>query len=278
MTGLKGKAPMNPSMQTGETQISLTLLGPFGLWVDGRYSLPLPRRAQALIALLALSPRHEVAREEALAMIWGDAGSRSPGHGLRQTLELIRHHAGTGLVRLARGRLSLRRDGVAIDAVRFQALAGSSDRGELARCASLYRGELLENVATVSPRFDEWIAVERIRLAAIAVEAMRQVALSHLQAGEHDAAVAAARRVVALDELRVDAHALLVSILGHCGRRAEAQRHSAFCARVLPSAEDDTAGAALLAPYLASRARGGSRLSASTAPVAPAPQPTRGRR
>jgi DNA-binding SARP family transcriptional activator len=264
---------MSTSTQVRETRISLTLLGPFGLWVDGRYCLPLPRRAQALIALLALREGHEAAREDAVDMIWGDTDPWPPGHGLRQTLELIRHHAGAGLVRLTRGRLSLKCDGVTTDTVQFQALAGSSDRDELARCTALYRGELLENVATVSPRFDEWIAVERIRLAAIAAEAMQQVALSHLDAGEYDAAVAAARRVVALDELRVDAHALLVAVLGRCGRRAEALRHSAFCARVLQSTGEDASGATLLAPYLARRARGGSRSGFSDAPA-----PTRGRR
>jgi DNA-binding SARP family transcriptional activator len=265
---------MNTSTQAGEARIALTLLGPFGLWADGRYCVPLPRRAQALIALLALSEGQEVAREVAVAMIWGETDPWPPGHGLRQTLELIRHHAGAGLVRLAHGRLSLKRDGLTIDAVQFQALAGSSDRDRLARCAALYRGDLLENVATVSPRFDEWIAVERIRLAAIAAEAMQQVALSHLDAGEHDAAVAAARRVVALDELRLDAHALLVGILGRCGRRAEALRHSAFCAKVLHSTDDAAASAALLAPYLARQARGGSQSGSSHASLGPAPQPT----
>jgi DNA-binding SARP family transcriptional activator len=267
---------MNTSTDTGETPISLTLLGPFGLWVDARYCPPLPRRAQALIALLALTDGHELARENAVAMIWGDTGACHGGQGLRQTLELIRYHAGTGLVRLSRDRLSLRRDRVTIDALRFQALAGSSDCCDLSRCMALYRGDLLENLATVAPRFDEWIAVERLRLAAIAAEAMQRVALCHLDAGEYDAAVAAARRVVALDELRVDAHALLVSILGRCGRRAEALRHSAFCARVLQSTDDDGSTIALLAPYLAGRARGGSRSGASLGtaqPMRPFPSP-----
>lgn len=227
------RTPTTTATTTGDPPISLTLLGPFGLWVDGRYCAPLPRRAQALVALLALTDGHEVSREDALGMIWGDTATWRRGLGLRQTLELIRYHAGTGLVRLSRGRLSLKRDRVTIDTKQFQSLAGSSDRRELARCAALYRGELLENLAAVAPDFDEWIAVERIRLGAIAGEAMRQVALSHLDAGEHDAAVSAARRVVALDELRLDAHELLVSILGQCGRRAEARRHHEFCARIL---------------------------------------------
>lgn len=248
--------------------VSLTLLGPFGLWVDGRYCPPLPRRAQALIALLALTPGSEVARGDAISMIWGGLGAGCDGHGLRQTLELIRFHAGTNLVRLSRDRLSLRRDGVAIDALRFQGLGGSSDCCELSRCVALYRGEFLENVATVSPRFDEWMAVERIRLAAIAGEAMQRVARCHLDAGEYDAAIAAARRVVALDELCVDAHRLLVSMLVRCGRQAEALRHSALCARVLRPAVDSPA-VELLAPYVASLGRVGSRSGSSAASVVP---------
>jgi DNA-binding SARP family transcriptional activator len=269
---------MNATTNADDAPISLTLLGPFGLWVDGRYCPPLPRPAQALIGLLALTEGRELAREDAVAMIWSDGGTGCDGRGLRQTLELIRDAAGIGLVRLVRGRLSLRRDGVTTDVTRFQALAGSSERCELARCAALYRGELLENLATVGPRFDEWIAVERIRLAAIAAEAMQRVALSHLDAGEYDAAVAAARRVVALDELRIEAHALLVSVLDHCGRRAEALRHSALCGRVLQGAGDDASAVALLAPYLLRRARGGSGSGSSTASLAPAPQATRERR
>jgi DNA-binding SARP family transcriptional activator len=246
--------------------------------IDGRYCPPLPRRAQALIALLALTNGHEIAREDAVAMIWGNGGGWRRGLGLRQTLQLIRYHAGVSLVRLSRGRLSLMLEGVTVDVAQFQSLAGSADCCELSRCAALYRGELLENVATISPDFDEWITVERIRLAAIAAETMQRVALGHLDAGEYDAAVAAARRVVALDELRVDAHALLVAILGRCGRRAEALRHSAFCARVLQSADDDISGAVLMAPYLAAQGRGGSRSGTGMAPLIPAPQPIRGRR
>lgn len=220
-------------MSTEDAPIFLTLLGPFGLRVDGRYCPPLPGRAQALIALLALGDKRGVTREDAIETIWGDAGAWRRGLGLRQTLQLIRYHAGTSLVRLSHGRLSLKTGGVTIDAAEFQSLAGSTDRRGLVRCAALYRGELLENLAGVSRGFDEWIGVERIRLAAIAGEAMRQVALSHLDAGEEDAAVAAARRVVALDELQVDGHELLISILGQCGRRAEARRHHDVCARIL---------------------------------------------
>src|SRR6185437_709800 len=99
--------------------------------------------------------------------------------------------------------------------------------------------------------------------------------LGQLETGEFDSAVATARRVVALDELRLDAHDLLVSILGHCGRRAEAARHSEFCARILRDRDDSVPAGGLLASFLA---RGGSRSGGSDASFAPAPQPSRGRR
>ncbi|HEX3884504.1 MAG TPA: bacterial transcriptional activator domain-containing protein [Stellaceae bacterium] len=262
-------------MKTESIPISLSLLGPFGMRVDGRYCLPLPRKAQALIALMALHPELALPREVAVEMIWGGLDGGQDGYGLRQTLDVIRRQTGCNLVRLSRGMLSLMRDGVTIDAVQFQVLAGSRDRCELGRCAALYRGELLENVATVAPGFDEWLAVERIRLAEIAAETMRRVALSQLDVGEFDAAVATARRVVALDEFRLDAHGLLVSILGGCGRQVEAVRHSEFCARVLRDRDAAAPAHELLAPFLARRA-GGRRSGASEPSLAP--QPSRSRR
>jgi DNA-binding SARP family transcriptional activator len=265
-------------MKTEGVPISLSLLGPFGMRVDGRYCLPLPRKAQALIALMGLHPELSLPREVAVEMIWGGADCGQDGYGLRQTLELIRRQTGCNLVRLSRGMLSLMQDGVGIDAVQFQLWAASSDRRELARCAALYRGELLENVATVAPGFDEWLTVERIRLAEIAAETLRRVAFSQLEAGELDAAVATARRVVALDELRLDGHDLLISILGSCGRRAEAVRHREFCARVLHDEDDAAPVRGVLAPFLAHRARGGSRSGGDASSLAPAPQPSRGRR
>jgi len=218
-------------MENEEPHISLTLLGSFSLRVEGRYCPPLPRKAQALIAFLALQGR-PVPREAAVATIWGDDVAGEHCLSPRHALTVIRQRVGVPLVRLARGMMTLRRD-VAIDVPRFESLAGSADRGKQAWCAALYRGELLENVATVSPAFDEWLAVERIRLAAIAAEVVRRLALSHADAGEFDAAVATARRLVALDELREDGHRLLIAMLERCGRDEEAMRHSGLCQRLL---------------------------------------------
>ena len=220
-------------MGTGDTKITLTLLGSFELRVGGRACPELPRKAQALLALLALQNGRPLAREAAVDFLWSDSDTDRPYLSLRQTLGLIREQTGTGLVRLADGLLILRGDGHIIDTQRFESLAGSAGRHELACCAALYRGELLEDVATVARRFDQWLAVERIRFAAIAAEVMRQSALAHADAGEFDAAVTAARRLVALDELDEDSHRVLISVLGCCGRRAEALRHRGLCEQLL---------------------------------------------
>ena len=220
-------------MDTLDSRISLQLTGPFRLQAGSRDCRDLPRKAQALIALLALQPGRRMAREGAVALLWGEPGREQGCPSLRQTLAAIREQSGVGLVRLAGGVLSLPREGVRIDVPQFEALAGSSSREDLVRCAALYRGELLADVAMVAAAFDEWLAVERIRLAAIAAEVLRSLALSLVDAGEHDAAVTVARRLVALDELREDSHHLLISVLGRCGRCSDALRHYGACEQIL---------------------------------------------
>jgi hypothetical protein len=48
-------------------------------------------------------------------------------------------------------------------------------------------------------------------------------------ADEHDAAIAAAERLIALDPLREDGHRLLMQLFASVGRRAEAVRQFAIC-------------------------------------------------
>jgi adenylate cyclase len=88
-------------------------------------------------------------------------------------------------------------------------------------------------LATVSPRFEEWLAAERARLVATMGVLLRRLATAHRQAGDHDSAIAAATRLVGLDELREDSHRLLIETLAAAGRRAEALRAFETCRAIL---------------------------------------------
>ena len=256
---------------------SCRLLGPFIVSRDG-VEVVLPRKAQALLTLLALQEGAPIAREIVADMLWTASGPEQARLSLRQCLWSIGHRARCDLVRAERQLLRLA-ENVAVDARDFRSLAASQARPDMSRAADLYRGELLATLATVSPRFDEWLTVERQRLRGLAAGVLRRLAESQVAAGEFDAAVAAGRQLVALDDLNEDAHRLLMRILGQAGRRAEGLRQFETCRQTLrrelniePDAETWT-----LAQSLREGPRVGSAFLAPQesvpAPSAPVQQP-----
>src|SRR5215469_18781503 len=145
----------------------LRLLGPLSLAIDGRELHQLPRKADALLALLALQPGRPIARETVADFLWTHSGPEQARHSLRQTLLVLRRNVGGDLI-LAEGNSLVMSPGtLAVDAIELEARAASTDRNVLAETAALYRGELLENRGPVAPRFDDWLAVERGRFATL---------------------------------------------------------------------------------------------------------------
>ena len=212
---------------------ALRLLGPLSLAIDGRELRQLPRKADALLALLALQPGRPIARETVADFLWTDRGPEQARHSLRQTLLVLRHSAGGDLI-LAEGNCLVIPPGtLMVDAIEFEARAASTDRDALAEAAALYRGELLENRGPVASRFDDWLAIERSRFAALAVTILRRLASASAAVGEIETATAAAIRLVTIDNLREDSHRLLIELLARAGRRAEALRRFDAVAELL---------------------------------------------
>jgi len=256
---------------------SCRLLGPFTLSRDGA-EVVLPRKAQALFALLSLQEGAPLTREIVVDMLWTASGPEQARLNLRQCLWSIRHRAGCNLVQAERQLLRLA-ENVAVDARDLRSLAGSQARPDMRRCADLYRGELLAGLDSISPRFDEWLTVERQRLRELAAAALRRSAEAQAAAGEFDVAVTAARHLVALDDLNEDAHRLLMRILGQAGRRAEALRQFELCKQTLRKELniDPDAETGILAQSLREGSRVGSALLPPQQPVpvpsVPVPQP-----
>src|SRR6516165_5105169 len=212
---------------------ALRVLGPLSLAIDGRELHRLPRKADALLALLALQPGRPIARETVADFLWTDRGPEQARHSLRQTLLVLRRSLGDDLI-LAEGNSLVMPPGtLAVDAMELEARAASSDRDVLAEAAALYRGELLENRGPVAPRFDDWLAVERSRFAALAATILRRLSAAFAAAGEFETAITAAIRLVTMDNLREDSHRLLIELLARAGRRAEALRQFDAVAELL---------------------------------------------
>ena len=63
-----------------QPKIELRLLGPLSLATDGHELRQLPRKADALLALLALQPGRLITRETVADFLWTDRGpEQAPG-------------------------------------------------------------------------------------------------------------------------------------------------------------------------------------------------------
>lgn len=180
------------------------------------------RNASGLLALLALRPRGRP-RASIAADLWPD-GNGSSAAALRQALWLLRSaltDAGGNpdvLLDVEDEAIGLRSSvGFDLDTVRFEALVQSRPSQPL-KAVALYHGELAEGLD------QECFARERERLADLFEDALADVAAALLDSDELHAARLAALRLIGLDPLREEAHAVLIEIYGRSGSRSQVTR------------------------------------------------------
>src|SRR3954464_15417517 len=129
-------------------RLTIRLLGPLDVTVDGSPLVVDTRKALAILALLAVEDR-PFAREELAALCWPDADDESARGALRRTLSVLRSALGDRWLRVDRATVTL--DGAADDvridlAVLDEALGEprlASDRAALERAAAVARGPFL---------------------------------------------------------------------------------------------------------------------------------------
>ena len=114
---------------------------------------------------------------------------------------------------------------ITCDVTRFEALLDDGGRDALNEAVSLYRGHLLAEMAIPEEAWTEWIEAQRQRLEGLALDAMVKLGEQELEAGNHEPALSAANRAIAISGLREDAHRLMMRVLAAGGRRADALKH-----------------------------------------------------
>lgn len=70
--------------------VLIQVLGGFRLTVAGRVVSSLPRKAQALLAYLAVQDGRPATRDTVSDLLWTDRGAEQARHSLRQTLLVLR--------------------------------------------------------------------------------------------------------------------------------------------------------------------------------------------
>ena len=216
------------------TQLSLRLLGGFRTQHGSGRPLAIRRKkAQALLAYLALHPGAASSRDSLAGLLWSGTTDEHARHNLRQTLFALRQ-AITPDPFIVEGELvGLREGAVHVDVAAFERGLGQGTRETLRDATTLYRGELLEGFRVDEAPFDDWLATERHRLRELALTALERLLALDLTAGALEPAVATGLRLLALDPLRESAHRTLMDAYVRQGRRTAALRQYQRCVEVL---------------------------------------------
>jgi DNA-binding SARP family transcriptional activator len=202
--------------------------------VEGCAVVVLPvRKAEALLAYLALPPGRLHSREKLTAFLWGDAAEAQARQSFRQTLSRLRRalpDGGRGLVVDRRDDVGLDPAAVSVDAVEFEAAVTA---GDLERAVDLYRGDLLDGFTLAEAPFEEWRSVERERLRELAVDALARLLRGQIQAERVPAALRTGQRILAMDPLQESVHRAVMRLLLRDGRRAMALQQYQTCVATL---------------------------------------------
>ena len=213
------------------------------------------KKAAALLAILALNPGRAYARESLVGLLWSDRADSQARASLRQVLAALRK-ALAGLdpspLRADGDVLSLDADGVSVDAVEFQAAVSEGSLEGLSRAVALYGRDLLSGLTVRDAAFEDWLDGERARLHTLALDGLAKLVNLHAASGDLESAIEMARRLIALDSLREEAHRSLIHFLAQPGDRAGALKQFEICRSVLmkelgvdPDAETKALAAAI---------------------------------
>ena len=243
------------------------------------------QKTAALLAYLAYHLDDGHPREVLAELLWPWSAPEAGRTTLRVALSSLRRQleppgVPTGaVIKADRFAVCLNRDAVTTDVTQFEAAlesvetAGSaSERTRwLVEAVEVYRGRLLPGY------YQEWIFPEQERLADLYFHAVRLLTASLEEAGEQQGALDYARRAVACDQLREEAHQDVIRLLAAMGQQDAALRQYQELVQILDEELGETASPTTLQLVERISAAAGQQpvVQEESAEVAPLPRPTR---
>jgi DNA-binding SARP family transcriptional activator len=204
-------------------------------------------KTRALLVYLASNPGPQP-RHTLMGLLWGELPEAKARRNLRRALwNLRRQLAGPNLpppLLTDRETVCFNRE-VAhwSDVEAFEtacssldsaprSLASISNLDVLRLAVELYQGEFLEGFHVGDAlAFEEWALTERERLHVMALQALQRLVEGYASQDKVDKALLCARRLLALDPWREEAHRWLMRLLARSGQRAEALAQYESCKR-----------------------------------------------
>jgi TolB-like protein/Tfp pilus assembly protein PilF len=218
-------------------KLDVRLLGGFEARFDTGEKVNLPtRKAEALLAYLALAPGKARSRDQLAGLLWSDRADAQAKSSLRQALTSLRHglqENGAAVLTTEGESVSIEPGAVSVDVLAFETLAANGSNGNLARAEKLYQGALLDGLGVRDPAFNEWLDQERGRLHELAIKAVDRLLAGLLREGDHETAAAAAQRLLGLDPLRESTYRTLMRLYAEQDQRGLAARQFERCREVL---------------------------------------------
>jgi DNA-binding SARP family transcriptional activator len=227
---------------------------------DGRPVEVDTRKAIALLAYLALMG--DQSRDALAALLWPEYDQSHARAGLRRTLSALNKAVdGAGLL-VDRENVTLDPSAaIEVDVLAFRArIAACEQHGHspsdvcpacltlLAEAAAVYRDDFLAGFSLRdAPGFDDWQFFQSESLRRELAAVLEKLARCYHRQGDLAAAIATARRWLALDPLQEPAHRQLMLLYAWAGERAAALRQYRECVRILdeelgvPPLEETTA-------------------------------------
>jgi DNA-binding SARP family transcriptional activator len=200
---------VSPQTKPSTSPLELQCFGPPAARVPGQATPPelLWRKHLALLVYLALSPGRTRSRQHLLGVFWPEKDEQPARHSLNEALRRLRTCLGSERIVTQGESLTLHDADLAVDALRFEVLAGTDPRQALA----MLSGDFLEGFdAGVAPAFDEWAGAMRERYHVAGADLLVRAGAQSLLDSRPAEAAALARRALALQPYSEPAASLLV--------------------------------------------------------------------
>ena len=141
------------------TQLSIRLFGGFRAQHGSTRPLAIRRKkAQALLAYLAMHPGQTCSRDSLAGLLWSGTTDEHARHNLRQTLFALRQAVDPDPFIVDGEQIGLRERAVEVDVAGFERGVAAGPRAALREAAARYQGELLEGLRVDEAPFDDWLA------------------------------------------------------------------------------------------------------------------------
>ena len=227
-----------------EPKLELRLLGPGTVAVDGvtiDERLWTRRKSKSLVKILALSPRHQLGREQLMELLWPELDPDLSSNNLNKVIHAARRALEPDLRSGTESRFITSQDqqvalrapgGVHIDADEFEVRATPALRGDDAsecdRALELYGGDLLEE-----DRYEPWAAPRREQLKRLYERLLAHVGQLNEAHGRVEESLERWRKLLTVDPANEDAHRQLMRLYARTGSRHQALQQFEHCKEII---------------------------------------------